>query len=213
MAKLRSGILGPVSGRIGPVVGSTWKNVSYIKRRAKKRKKKRVPSPAQLANENRFKFIQQWLVPFYPYITVGFAKHAVDKIEINAAYSANYKRAFSGDWPDISVDHSQILLSLGDLPGLPNAEIERVSGFRLELKWEKSYSRKISFEDQLMLVVYCPDLKMTDGFIGGIKRNALKCEFEFDERMADYDVEVYLGVTSSDRKKIANSVYLGRLQP
>ncbi len=213
MAKLRSGILGSVSGRIGPIVGSTWKNVSYIKRRAKKKKKKRVRTPAQLANENRFKFIQKWLVPFYPYITVGFAKQAIDKIEINAAYSANYKQAFSGVWPDIKVDHSQILLSMGDLPGLHNVEIQRVNGFKLELKWERTASRKVAFDDQLMLAVYCPDLKMTDGFIGGVKRNALRCEFDFDEQMAAYDIEVYLSVTSSDRKKIANSVYLGRLQP
>lgn len=31
MAKLLSGILGPVSGRIGNVVGSSWKGISYIR--------------------------------------------------------------------------------------------------------------------------------------------------------------------------------------
>ncbi|WEK21639.1 MAG: DUF6266 family protein [Candidatus Pedobacter colombiensis] len=213
MAKLRKGILGGISGKIGPVVGATWKNVTYVRQHPKKKGKKRPRTAAQLANQKKFTFIQQWLVPFYPYITVGFAKLAIDQIEVNAAFSANYKTAFSGVWPDIIVDHSKILISVGDLKGLHYVEIQRIAAVKLELNWERSAVRNVSFDDQLMLVVYCPELKMTDGFIGGVKRNALKCSFDFDEQMAEHAVEVYLSVTSSDRKEIAESIYLGRLEP
>lgn len=212
MAKLRKGILGPVSGKIGPVVGSTWKNISYLKERPKKKTKKQPRTSGQLANEKKFTFIQQWLVPFYPYITVGFGNLAIDKTEINAAFSANYKRAFSGTWPDIAVDHSKIQISSGDLAGLHHVAIQRTETSRLELTWQRSTERRIAFDDQLMLVIYCPELKITDGFIGGIKRNAMACSFDFDAQMAGYAVEVYLSVTSSDRKAISDSIYLGRME-
>jgi hypothetical protein len=50
MAKLPQGILGPVSGSVGTIVGASWKDTDYI--RSKSSKPKGDPSPTQL--DNRF---------------------------------------------------------------------------------------------------------------------------------------------------------------
>ncbi len=52
MAKLPQGILGPVSGSVGTIVGSSWKDTDYI--RSKSTKPKGGPSLVQLHNQYKF---------------------------------------------------------------------------------------------------------------------------------------------------------------
>lgn len=211
MAKLINGILGPIIGNLGPITGSTWKNIAYIKERPAKGNKKQKRSAAQDAVLQKFRFIQHFLVPFRPYLNVGFARMAKDKTEINAAFSFNYKTAFTGTWPDIKVDYANLKLSSGKLSGLYGLQLERTAALHLELTWEKTVVGKASPDDQLILAVYSPELKMTDGFIGGVKRNALHCSFDLNSRFVKQELEVYLSMISASRKSISESIYLGRL--
>jgi len=64
-----------------------------------------------------------------------------------------------------------------------------------------------------MMVVYCPELKKCDGFFGGTRRSEGECIFQYNSRFAGKVVEVYLSVTSSNQKKISNSLYVGRITP
>lgn len=212
MAKLRSGILGPISGSLGPITGSTWKNIAYIKERQKKKSKKQKRTPAQEAVQHKFRFIQRFMVPFYPYINIGFSKFSRDKTEINAAFSANYKTAFNGVWPDIMVNYQNFMVSKGKLLGLHHPQLERTGPLTLELKWERAADPRMSNDDQVMLVAYSPALEMADGFIGGVKRNALSCSFDLGARFAAQDVEVYLAVISASHKLVSDSIYMGRME-
>ena len=211
MAKLIKGILGPVIGNLGPITGSTWKNVTYIKERPAKVNKKQKRSTAQDAVLQKFRFIQHFLAPFRTYLNIGFARMAKNKTEINVAFSLNYNTAFTGTWPDIKVEYANLKLSSGRLAGLPGLQLQRTAPLRLELTWEKTVVGKASPDDQLMLVVYSPELKTVDGFIGGIKRNALYCSFNLNSRFAKQELEVYLSMTSVSRKSISESIYLGRV--
>ncbi len=114
MAKIKKGILGPLSGKLGPIIGGTWKGIPYI-RENKAHAGKKTRSAAQLANEAKFKFVNDWLVPFQPYLSVGFENLAVRKTAIAAAFSANYKTVFSGVSPNIEVAYDQLQISTGKL--------------------------------------------------------------------------------------------------
>lgn len=213
MAKLTKGIFGPISGKLGPVVGGTWKGIAYLREASKIKKKKIGRTPAQVANEMKFKFVHQWLVPFSPYVTVGFAMLANDKTELNAAFSANYHRAISGQYPDLAVDYSKVVISAGALPPLNNPQISFTGPDTLEISWQQNTSPDASFDDQLMLVLYHPDTKKADGFIGGVKRAALHHSFTIEAELVGKELEVYLSITSVDRKKISDSLYMGRVVP
>lgn len=211
MAKMKQGIFGPISGKLGPVVGGTWNGVSYLREAPKKNKKKRKRTAAQLANEEKMKFVNLLLVPFHPYVGIGFQQLAIEKTAISVAYSIMYHRAITGVFPDLAVDYAQIVISAGNLPGLMGLEMELVDPQVMQLLWEKDSDPRTSFDDQVMLVLYCPELALTDGFTGGAKRTAGQCLFKFDARFIGKALEVYVSVTSLDRKKIAHSVYLGRI--
>lgn len=211
MAKLLKGIFGPFSGKLGSVVGSTWKNIAYV-RSLPKKKKKSKRTPAQMASQYKFKFVNEWLPPFYPYVSTGFRNKARERTEINAAFSMNYRNAVKGVYPDLSIDYSKVILSSGNLPGLMWPQISKPEPDVIELSWERNdQEERVSFDDQVMLVLYSPDLKMADGFIGGTKRADLKCRFTINRKLADQPLEVYVSTCALNGKKVSNSTYLGRI--
>ncbi len=212
--KKPDGILGRFSGKLGPIVGASWKGINYVRLAPKRKKgKNRTPSPAQLANEMKFKFANDWLVPFHLYVTIGFCNLAIRKTAISAAFSVNYHQAIVGVYPELSVDYTKVVLSMGPLPGLNFPVAELTAADTLEVSWLPNKNNKASQNDQVMLVIYSPELKLTDGFIGSAKRSDKKYSFKFNPRLIGTALEVYISVASIDRRKIADSMYLGRIEP
>lgn len=211
MAKILKGILGPFSGTVGPVVGSSWKDVVYMKAVSKKVGKRGNRSAAQVANQEKFRFVSEWLVPFHAYVSIGFLHLSKVKSEINLAFSEVFHHAVVGVYPDFSVDYSKVVLSRGVLGGLVGSEMVLVAPDRLRVSWSDNPGRLAAWDDQVMLVVYCPELGITDGFVGGAKRADRACEFRFNEKMVGRVLQVYISVTSFNRKRIADSFYLGEI--
>lgn len=87
MARLKHGVFGPVSGKLGSVVGGSWKGIPYLRSVPKKKKKPAPPSAAQIGNEQKMKFTNKALVPFQAYINIGFQHYAIEKTALSAAYS------------------------------------------------------------------------------------------------------------------------------
>ena len=143
---------------------------------------------------------------------IGFANLAIRKTALSAAYSHNFHSAINGQYPNLSVDYSKMMISKGRLPGLISPQIELLEPGKLKISWENGNNKQTSYNDQLMLMLYCPTLHLASGFIGGIERAAKTALFTFDPRLQGQALEVYLSITSSNRKKIADSIYLGRIQ-
>jgi len=186
--------------------------IPYVREALQVKKNPKPRSIAQIANEQKMTFVNTLLIPFHPYVAVGFKNLAIRKTALSAAYSYTYHKAVVGVHPDLSVDYSKILISTGDLPALKSPQIELISIGQLQINWEVDNNPRSSYDDQLMLMVYCPELHSSDGFIGGIKRSAKTIVFTLEPRMVGKVLEVYVGITSVNRKKIADSVYMGRIQ-
>ncbi|RZL14982.1 MAG: hypothetical protein EOO96_30200 [Pedobacter sp.] len=212
MAITKKGIMGPFSGKIGPVVGSTWKDIHYIKSRPQKNGKLKTPTPAQLLNQQKFKFMNDWLEPFYPFFTVGFANLAIGKTELNVAFKINYNEALYSVGDSLSIQYEKVCLSRGNLPGLQLLQTQREVNNRIVLLWDAN-SQLASYNDQLMLVVYSKALKIADGVIGLAKRSDGKLDFTFNQKLDGQTLEVYLSMVSLNRKKVSDSQYLGRFEP
>lgn len=213
MARLNNGIFGPVSGKLGPVIGSTWKGIPYLKEVSRKRKKKKPRTPAQLANEAKFKYVNDWLVPFHPFLTIGFQNLAIQKTAIAAALSANYKTVFIGSFPDIDIIYNKLIISSGPLAPLGNPQAVFISADTMELKWEQNYHPGVLYNDQIMLVLYSEELKYADGFVGAVNRVAEQYIFKINPKLLGQNLHVYISVTSLDRKQIADSIYIGKINP
>lgn len=212
MAKIKDGILGPISGKLGPIVGSSWKGISYIRSAPRSTGNKRIFSAAQLAQQAKFKFLHYWLEPFHAFVNVGFAIYAKGLTEHNAAYKLNYREALQGVYPDFYMDYGKVCLSRGILTGITVTSIVLGQPDTLKATWE-DYSRYGEYSDQIMLVIYCPALKIADGGVGMAKRSDYQLEFKFNAKMVGHDLEVFISMVALNRKKVSNSEYLGRIVP
>jgi hypothetical protein len=212
MAKIDKGILGALSGKLGPIVGSTWKDVAYI-RMANQSTAPRAVSPAQLAHHQKFKFVTKWLRPLHSYLNIGFKNLAKNTTEINAAFSFHFKNALKGDPPNFYMDYQAVQIGLGDLKGLHQPGINFLTANSVQLNWQNENGLNSQYDDQLMLLLYNDETGIADGFIGGIKRAAKTCTFIFEHELTGLPLHVYVGMYELNGSKISNSQYLGKIEP
>lgn len=213
MARLSSGIMGPIHGKLGSVVGAVWKQTPYLRTMPVEKNKSLRATPAQIACREKFKFVQEWLTPFYPYVTVGFRNYAKDKTEINAAFSVNYKRATVGVYPDLSIDYEKVVLSKGHLPRLYAVQARLIEPDVISLTWQRNHNDDSCSDDQVVLVIYNRELKIVDGFVGGCNRAELQCSLSLNPKLIGKSLNVYVSVVSLNGKRVADSEYLGRIDP
>lgn len=135
MANYNQGILGPFSGKVGPVVGSTWKGRQVMRGRPYP-KKKVTASVLQAGVQQRFEVIAKFLRPLGGFISMGmrFAAKAAAVTPRNYATKVNMENSMNlsgGVW---SVLPSTIEISsgnFGNVSGLLMAQ----SGQTLNVTW------------------------------------------------------------------------------
>jgi hypothetical protein len=87
-----------------------------------------------------------------------------DKNEYNEAVSYNKKNAIQGAYPNISLDYTKVLVSMGDLPVAVNPVINQTAkADEIEFNWEVTADLPIQryTNDRAMLMLYFPELKLT----------------------------------------------------
>lgn len=210
MTKIKDGLGGTLSGKLGNFIMGVWKDIPYMKK-APVLDKNRKRSINQIASQEKFKYTNELLVPFHPFLNVGFKNVAEKKTEISAAFSLNYRHAVEGIYPDLSVAFEAFKISTGDLSNLTEPIFELIHSDVLTLTWLMDRLKGSAFNDQVMLAIYCPELHAADGFIGKVQRSELNCDFKFNPRFIGKEMHVYVSVVSEDRKKIAESMYLGKI--
>jgi hypothetical protein len=70
MGRLTAGLLGPVIGKVGTVIGSSRNGIPYLKGPYKNRT--RVISQKETLNRRKFAAAQVWLKPLLSFVRVGF---------------------------------------------------------------------------------------------------------------------------------------------
>ena len=83
MGTIKQGILGGFSGKVGTVVGSSWKGISYMRGQAQSVKNPRTAK--QMAQRDKFSLALSFIRPIQSFIQVGFKTYAQKQSEFNAA--------------------------------------------------------------------------------------------------------------------------------
>lgn len=115
MAKIDEGILGPFSGKVGNVIGSSWHGIPYIK--ARPAVFHDAKSPAQLAQRMRMQVAHQFVKSIKNIINIGYRYVAGAQIPYNKAVSYIVKNAIVGEYPDMGIAPDMVMVSQGNLVG------------------------------------------------------------------------------------------------
>src|SRR5690554_745405 len=112
MAIIKKGINGAFSGTVGNTVGSSWRQIDYIKSLPKPSTK--PASPAQIAQRAKFALAVSFLRPIKPLLDLGFSdKTQGRQTGYNRALQAMMNNAISGEYPDLSVDFAEVVVARG----------------------------------------------------------------------------------------------------
>lgn len=116
MGKIKQGILGGFSGKVGPVIGSSWKGKAVMKGRALSFND--ADSEAQRRQRQKFQIMVHWIFACTSFIRRGFHGSANGMTEVNACVSYNIQNAVSGTYPNQTVDFSKTKVAAGSLEGV-----------------------------------------------------------------------------------------------
>ncbi|ACU05046.1 DUF6266 family protein [Pedobacter heparinus] len=203
-----NGISGEFKGKLGNLVSYQLKGKTVIRHIGKSNKK---PSAAQLATRQKMATIIKFLQPAVPFVNVGFELEVqgTDKNPHNAAVSYNVKNALQGQYPDITLDYSKVLLSKGILEPaiLPEATF---TGTLLEITWQVAADMDWGIKnDRTMLFIYCPELDKAVYVLSGARRSTGKDEIELPLSFVGKALQVYIAFKAVNGKSVSDSRWVG----
>jgi len=210
MGKLINGLFGGFQGRIGNLVGYNLKGKHVIRTIGKTEK---PLTPARKANCEKMKVVNEILKPSIHAIRAGFRLAVVgtDRNEYNEAVSYNKKNAVQGEYPNITLDYSKVLMSMGTLPVAANPSISQ-NGVEITFNWEISTSPMSEYHtDRTMLIIYFPDIKETCCQLIGAKRVEGKDVIVISQEHINQRIEAYISFAKDNGKAVSNSVHAGSL--
>jgi hypothetical protein len=208
MGKFSKGILGPFSGKIGTVIGATWRGIDYMRSLPKKSSK--AATQLQLNNQFKFKMVQQFLKPMKRLIKVGYQSYKGRLTPMNVATAQLLNDAITGIAPNFSIDFTKVLYSRGDLIGPWNPNVATSIADEITFAWDASPVTPLSKEDdQVSVLVYAPVLQKYVILENAAERSELTFDLQMPAEFAGETVHCYISVVSADGKQVSSSVYIG----
>src|SRR5665213_618896 len=209
MGTIQKGILGGFSGKVGTVIGGTWKGIDYM--RSKGNNRNLNPSEKQLTQQLKFALIMRFVQPMAGLLNISFRDFAIKMTGINNAFAYTIKNAVSGVYPSFAIDYSVALVSRGGLPNVLGPAVTSGVGSLLTFSWtDNSGVGKAKAADQAILVAYCPSLKQAVYTTAGGMRSALTGELNLLP-FSGLAVETWIGFISESGVSIANSIFTGEV--
>jgi hypothetical protein len=206
MSKIPYGIQGPVIGKIGSIVGSSWKGIPYIKSISNRRSGK--AGPAETANRMKFAMAHRWLQPVLNFVREGFRKYSPTVEGFLAAKSWLLRHAFEELSPDAHINPALAKLSHGTLPLPEDISAEKTNDGQLHFSWNRNLIEGGHARDQAMLLAYDIEHAFANFSLTG----------QFRETGSDLlrlpvdpgrTYHLYFAFLAHDRSRQSDSVYLG----
>jgi Family of unknown function (DUF6266) len=208
MAKFINGINGPVQGKVGSVIGSSWKGVPYLKGPYKKRTAK--VSKKETANRKKFAAAQFFLRPLLDFVRVGFKGYSPLSEGFVAAKSQLLLNAFEGIPPKQGINPALVKLSYGDLPLPNNIKVEKINKDELQFTWDTGDVDLSNAKDQVMLLAYDIANERADYTTTGQFRSNGSDILQINgTKKSTY--HLYVAFNAADRSRQSESVYLGTI--
>jgi len=209
MGKLSNNILGPVSGRVGNVVGSSWRGIPYIKSVYSARTKN--ISDKEKANRQKFQASQRWLGYLVDFVREGYRGYTPTVQGFVAAKSYLMKHAMewvNGQW---RVNPALMKVSFGTLPNSENITVHQTETGDLQFSWNATGIQGGYSNDQVMLLAYDVTNERVTSKIAGALRSTGTDTLSFTRKKGD-TCHVWVAFVARDRSRQSESIYLGEIE-
>jgi hypothetical protein len=209
MGTIKQGILGGFSGKVGTVVGSSWKGISYMRSLAQSIKNPRTS--AQVGQRTRMTAAVALVKAVIGFINIGYRKFAKHMSPYNAAMQEVLMSAISGDYPDIAIDYGAVVLSKGSLEPVAGGTTTKSAG-KMTFAWEdNSTAGNAKATDKSMLLVYNPSKASSASLISGAARSSKTADLNIPTTWTGDTVHAYMAFVREDGSMVSTSKYLGEI--
>jgi hypothetical protein len=212
MGVYNKGILGSFSGKVGPVVGASWRGKEVM--RSLPRKSGKIPTDKQMEQREKFSVVSQFLAPLQGGISQYFGLPQGDKSRSNLAMAYHLKEAVAFNGTSYEMLYDKVLVTKGDLIFPPDLSRLSDAGGILRFNWTDNSGQGNALPtDELLVVIYDPQAKAT-----AIHYNvATRADGVGSITMPGYDfghlMNCWVGFISADEKRNTTSVYTGEFTP
>lgn len=209
MARHGKGILGDFSGKVGTVVGSSWKGISYMRSLPTKRKNKKGTETQQI-QQAKFGMSIRLVKALGSLLSISY-QETPGKTVKNVALSQVLAQAVGGTYPDLVIDYSQVQVAKGSLKKADNPSIEVPAAGTLRFNWSNAATLgNASATDKAILVAYCPETGDTvysaDLYARSQGTGTLDVSF-----FSGKQVHTWISFRSADGVKTADSTFTGTI--
>ena len=162
-------------------------------------------------NKLRAKRIHRLIGPLHGFIRMLYKNQRNSGKALNKVFNRNIQTAIKGIHPKLSVDFSQLMLSVGTLPQALQISVCSPNPGKLVFSWvDNSGMAKAHATDQVFVAVYCKDVNIWIANPYAAERKDGYCVFGVDEFQGKA-VETYLGFVSEELSRTSNSIYAGHV--
>lgn len=209
MGKYKKGILGSFSGKVGNVVGSSWKGIDYM--RSIPNSKADPKTDAQMTQRNKFAMITALLRKLAPVIKAGFKTSGKRMTAMNSAMSYNLKNAVTGSYPEQRINFASLAIAWGDLIPVSGSTGASTNPNQVHFSWtDNSGIGSAQPDDQALLAVFNPAKGRAVYIAGtGPERQDESYDLVLPENYAGDTVEAYIAFVSANGMESSDSEYLG----
>ncbi|MDR1698344.1 MAG: DUF6266 family protein [Prevotellaceae bacterium] len=210
MGTIKKGILGGFSGKVGTVVGASWKGISYM--RSLPQKVKNPRTEGQVSQRSKFALTLSLLKPMTAFLRTGWKLYAHRQSPFNAATSYTLANAITGNYPDYEIDPSKVLVSRGSLTPAANAGVN-IENENIVFAWgDNSGTGSAKQTDRALIAIVNPAKGEAITDTAGAERMTGTQTVPVPADWSSDEVHAYLGFISEDGKEVANSAYLGAIE-
>ena len=209
MATFFKGVNGAYSGKIGNVIGSNWRDISYI--RSLSRRSKKV-SQAQMEQRVKFALMADFLGPISGLLNRGFTDITQARATgYNIAFGGALRSAIVGEYPNYSIDFPRIVISRGTLGPLYAVQWQISAPMEIKLSWWQTDNKQTEHaDDSVVLLVYNIERKL----FNQIERSNRADEvltYRLPALFAGDTIVGWVFAASRGSKHVSPSHYLGAL--
>jgi hypothetical protein len=208
MGEIKKGILGGFSGSVGTVVGGRWKGIDYMRSRPVGNSSS---TPAQVLQRAKFTLAANFIQSLGALLQTSFSNADPKMTARNSALSHTLKNAVSGEYPDLAIDYSLVLVAKGNLPNAPSPAASAQSGGKIGFSWtDNSGIGQAQGSDKAIVVAYLPDRNECIYMTKAADRRSGAAVLDVPS-FSGKEVHTWLAFVTEKGREVSPSVYTGKL--
>lgn len=211
MGTFKKGILGGFSGKVGTVIGSSWRGLDVM--RSLPKKSGLNPTQQQLEQRQKFAIAMGFLKPLTSILSIYYGNVSGTSSRLNNAVSYHLKEAVTGIGPNFGIDYAKVLVSKGEMIGAKDGAATAIEAGAVQITWADNSGQVMAEAgDLLLVVIYNSDRSEYVIDEGSATRQSATAAIAIPVGYAGETLHAWLSFVNTAQKKAASSVYLGSLQ-